>query len=150
MKLVHPDVKDSGPFVGPAEIAWCGGVVDSLGTLRLRETPAGGQLPYVVVSTPHLPIANRLATLTGVRVTMVSRDYKRMGCGDHCTDAHLHVQSTTARWSLTGSRAQVFLRSVRPYLFVKAEEADLLLEASENPRGKPATTRKMREMGWTA
>lgn len=133
-----------------AEIAWCGGVVDSLGLLRLRETPAGGHLPSVFVSTPHLPIASRLAELTGVRVTMVSRDYKRMGCGDHCTDAHLHVQSTTGRWSLTGSRATVFLRSVRPYLFVKAEEADLLLEASENPRGKPATTRKMREMGWTA
>lgn len=136
--------------VSAPEIAWCGGVVDSLGLLRLRETPAGGQLPSVYVSTPHLPIANRLAELTGVRVTMVTRDYKRMGCGDHCTDAHLHVQSTTGRWSLTGSRATVFLRSVRPYLFVKAQEADLLLEASENPRGKPATTRKMREMGWTA
>lgn len=136
--------------VSAPEIAWCGGVVDSLGLLRLRETDAGAHLPSVFVSTPHLPIARRLAELTGVKVTMVTRDYKRMGCGDHCTTAHLHVQSTTARWSLTGSRALVFLQAVRPYLFVKAEEADLLLESSSNPRSKPATTAKMREMGWSA
>lgn len=137
-------------MVGDAEIAWCGGVVDALGLLRLRETDAGSQLPSVFVSTPHLPIAQRLAELTGVRVTTVTRDYKRLGCGKHCTEPHLHVQSVTARWSLTGARARTFLLAVRPYLFVKADEADMILESSKDARSKPATTAKMREMGWTA
>lgn len=39
--------------------------------------------------------------------------------------------------------------TVRPYLFVKAGDADAILEASKDARSKPATTAKMREMGWT-
>ena len=81
---------------------------------------------------------------------MVTRDYQRMGCSDHCTEAHMHVQSVTARFQLTGARARTFLLAVRPHLFIKADEADMILEASKDARSKPATTAKMREMGWTA
>lgn len=130
------------------EIAWCGGVIDALGLMRLRETDAGSQLPSVYVSTAQLPIAQRLADLTGVKVTMVSRDYKRMGCGQHCTEAHLHVNSVTARWSLTGARARAFLAAVRPYLFFKAAEADALIEATKDAPSKPRTTEKMADLGW--
>jgi len=130
------------------EIAWCGGIIDALGLIRLRETDAGSQLPSVYVSTPNLPIAQRLADLTGIKVVTVNRDYKRMGCGKHCTEAHLHVQSVTARWSLTGARARAFLVAVRPYLFFKAADADAVIEATRDAPSKPRTTQKMAELGW--
>jgi hypothetical protein len=137
-------------IVTPEDVAWCGGVIDVLGLLRLRDTDAGARLPSVFISTPYAPIAQRLAYLTGMTVTTVTREYKRVGCSDHCTEPHLHVVSATARWSLTGSRAQVFLKAVRPYLFVKGAECDELLEASANARFKPATAAKMHELGWPA
>ena len=130
------------------EIAWCGGVIDALALVRLRETDAGSSLPSISVSTPHLAIAQRLAELTGVSVTTVSRDYKRMGCGEHCTEAHLHVVSVTARWNLTGARARTFLLAIRPHLFVKAGEVDALLDATKDAPSKPRTSQKMAALGW--
>lgn len=135
-------------MVTPEQIAWCGGVIDAIGLIRLRETDAGSQLASVSVSTANLPIAERLASLTGMSVTKVVRDYKRMGCGEHCTEPHLHVASVTARWSLTGARANAFLTAVRPHLFFKADAADEVLAATADAPRKPRTTQKMRELGW--
>lgn len=122
--------------------------MDVLGLMRLRDTDAGARLPSVSVSTPLIAVGQRLAHLTGVRLTTVTRNYDRLGCSAHCEEPHLHVHSTTVRWSLTGERARVFLTAVRPHLHVKGTEVDALLEASTNPRSKPRTLTKMTEIGW--
>lgn len=132
----------------PEQIAWCGGVIDALGLIRLRDTDAGSTLAYVGISTSLLPIAEHLAELTGTKVTTVRRDYDRLGCSTHCTEAHLHVSSVTARWSLTGSRASAFLAAVRPYLNVKADVVDEVLAATKAAPRKSATLHKMADLGW--
>lgn len=130
------------------QIAWCGGVIDAIGHVRTRETDAGSLLASVSVSTAQLPIAERLAHLTGIGVTRVTRDYNRVGCSDHCTEPHLHVVSVTARWNLTGARALIFLNAVRPYLVFKAAEADDVIRATGEAPAKPATAMKMATLGW--
>ena len=132
------------------QIAWCGGVIDAIGLVRLRETDAGSTLAYVGVSTALLPIAERLAELTGTKVTTVRRNYDRLGCTQHCTEPHLHVASVTARWSLTGARARAFLLAIRPFLGVKAAEVDEVLGATKDAPSKPRTTQKMADLGWPA
>lgn len=131
-----------------AEVAWCGGIIDIAGAVRVRKTEAGSSLAYVAISTPIVAIAERLAAMTGMKVTIVTRDYKRLGCSKHCTEAHLHVSSVTARWSLTGARAVAFLTAVRPYLVVKADEVDAVLAETASAPLKPRTVEKMRELGW--
>lgn len=130
------------------QIAWCAGVIDALGHIRLRETDVGSQLAMVSVSTALVPIAERLAELTGMKVTTVRRNYTRFGCTDHCTEPHLHVDSNTGRWSLTGSRANTFLLAVRPYLVVKADVVDEVLAATADAPRKPRTSEKMAQLGW--
>lgn len=131
-----------------AVLAWCGGIIDALGMVRVRETPVGTALAYVAVSTPVFPIAARLSELTGARVTTVRRDYTRVGCSEHCEQAHMHVLSATARWSLTGARAAVFLAAVQPFVVVQAEQVAEVLAATAGAPQKPATARKMQALGW--
>lgn len=136
------------PDLTPEQIAWCGGVIDAIGLVRLRETDAGSSLAYVSVSTALLPIAQRLADLTGTSVTTVRREYNRLGCSQHCTEAHQHVQSVTARWSLTGARALTFLQAIHPFLGVKIGEVDEVIAAAKDAPSKPRTTEKMASLGW--
>lgn len=122
--------------------------MDILGLIRFRETEKGSILPALYVSTARFDIAEVLAEMTGMKVTTVARKYSRVGCGEHCTDAHLHVDSTTARWNLTGGRCTVFLNAVRPFLKTNLEEADRALKAGLEAAYKPATLTKMYELGW--
>lgn len=131
-----------------AVIAWCGGIIDAIGMVRVRTTPGGTELAYVAVSTPQLAIARRLAELTGATVTTVRRDYTRVGCTEHCEAAHLHVNSTTGRWSLTGAKAVVFLAAVQPYIVTRADDVAEVLAATGDAPNKPATARKMHALGW--
>jgi hypothetical protein len=136
------------PTVTPAQIAWCAGVIDSLGLIKTRPMRTGSELAYVGVSSARIDILEHLSRLTGTRVVTVSRDYNRLGCGEHCTEAHLHVQSVTGRWSLTGARALVFLDAIEPYLVTRRAEAKAAIAAGETAPSKPAVLRKMKELGW--
>lgn len=128
------------------DIAWCAGVIDSLGLVRIRELENGTDLPEVFVSTAKEPIAAKLSELTGTKVVTIKRDYNRLGCGDHCTEPHLHVLSTTARWSLVGARATVFLSACLPYL--RVQEVKEVVNAGLQAPMKPATPQKMYQLGW--
>jgi hypothetical protein len=123
-------------------------VIDVLGLIRTRAMKTGSELGYVGVSTPRRDILGQLAELTGVRTFTVNRDYNRLGCGEHCQEPHLHVTSSTGRWSLTGARAVVFLAAIEPYLVVsKGQAQDAILAGLLAPR-KDATVRKMYDLGW--
>lgn len=132
----------------PEQLAWCAGVIDMVGLIKTRPMDTGSELSYVSVSTPRRDILDHLAELTGSGVVIVNRDYKRLGCGEHCTEPHLHVFSTTARWSLTGARAAVFLAAIEPYLMTKATQAQEAVAAGLVAPRKAATLNKMYRLGW--
>ena len=141
-------VGDAPMSLTPEQIAWCAGVIDAIGLIRTRETYTGSQLAYVGVSTAQVQIAERLSELTGTRPTRVTRDYNRVGCADHCDEAHLHVQSVTARWSLTGARALTFLAAIQPYLTMRAADAERVIKATADAPSKARTVQKMTALGW--
>jgi hypothetical protein len=132
----------------PEQLAWCAGVIDTLGSIKTRPMDTGSELAYVAVSSARIDILQILADMTGSAVVTVRRDYKRLGCGEHCTEAHQHVLSVTGRWSLTGAKAIVFLAAIEPYLLTKQEEAGKALAAGMDAPHKPATLKKMYELGW--
>lgn len=138
----------SAPLLDEQQLAWCAGVIDCLGLIKTRAMKTGSELGYVAVSTTKMAVLHRLAELTGVKAITVHRDYKRLGCNQHCDEAHLHVHSTTARWSLTGARAAVFLAAIEPYLVVKTSEASDAVSAGLLAPRKPATLGKMYALGW--
>lgn len=134
--------------ITPAQVAWCAGVIDALGLIKTRPMKTGSELAYVGVSSARIDILEYLAKLTGVKVVTVSRNYNRLGCGEHCTEAHLHVHSTTGRWSLTGARALLFLEAIEPHLVFKRMDAKAALAAGSAAPTKPGTLKKMQELGW--
>lgn len=135
-------------MMSEAQLAWCAGVVDVMGVIRTRSMKTGAELGYVGVSTSKRDLLEQLAELTGTGVTTVNRDYKRLGCGEHCNEAHLHVHSSTGRWSITGARAVVFLSAIEPYMLLQRGRANDVIAAGMMAPRKPATLRKMYSLGW--
>lgn len=135
--------------VTPATVAWCAGVIDSLGHITTRKLPTGSTIAVVTVSSPKVEILERLSELTGTKPITVRRDYSRLGCSDHCTERHLHVKSTSGRWSVSGARASILLRCLTPHLITTLQKASEVLREADAPY-KEATVRKMEELGWTS
>lgn len=135
-------------MIDEPRLAWCAGVIDVLGAIRLRKTETGAQLPAVFLSSARQDVLQTLAKMTGTKVTQVFRDYNRLGCGEHCDEAHQHVLSTTGRWSLTGARATVFLSAVEPHILIRKSEVAEAIAAGLTVPHKPATVQKMYELGW--
>jgi hypothetical protein len=78
----------------------------------------------------------------------VIRDYDRVGCGTHCTEPHLHVDSVTGRWQLVGYRATVVLANVLPYLVDRHDDAEALVVLGLAADHKTQTAAAMRRLGW--
>lgn len=135
-------------MIAPTDLAYLAGVLDAIGRFRVHTTAEGTRLPHVGISSPNLPLLRRCATLTGVKVTTVVRDYDRVGCGTHCDDAHLHVDSVTGRWQLVGYRATVVLAAVEPFLVDHRGQANDLLAVGYAADHKPQTATAMRRLGW--
>ena len=132
------------------DAAWLAGVLDAIGRIRVRYADSGTALAEVAVSSPHVELLEKVAAMTGVKVTPVRRDYNRLGCSEHCREPHLHVESITGRWSLTGARAVIVLRAIRPHLVVLGPDADRVLAYAGDAPFKKATVDKMRALGWAA
>ena len=129
------------------ELAYIAGVIDCLGLVNIRETETS-KLAQITVSFGNLDLLKYCAERTGVGVTTVTRDYKRMGCSSHCDEPHLHVTSVTGRWQLVGARAVIVLLNVQPYLVSKAKDAADVLDVTADAPRKGATSGKMRGLGW--
>jgi hypothetical protein len=132
----------------PTDLAYLAGIIDSIGRLRIHESAEGTKLAHVGVSSPDLVLLDRCASLTGVRVTRVRRDYDRLGCSAHCAEPHLHVLSLTGRWQLVGARATIVLTALLPYLVGRHDEAVEILDHCGDAPQKRATARKMNALGW--
>jgi hypothetical protein len=128
--------------------AYVAAIIDTQGLITVRNTGTS-IIPVLAVSSPNMPMLNWLGELTGVTAFPVKRDYHRLLCSEHCDEPHVHVQSVTGRWSLTGAKATVLLHNVIPHMQFQTEMASEALRIGLNAPSKAATWAKMRELGWT-
>lgn len=128
-------------------VAYVAGVVDLLGLIRIRyaeDTP----LPVVQVHGKYMSTLEYLGELTGTKAIETRREYTRAGCAEHCKEKHMHITSTSGRWSVTGAKATVLLWNMQPYLRVKKDAADGALAVGLRTKFKQGTVDKMRQLGW--
>jgi hypothetical protein len=135
------------PLIDDATKAYMAGTIDLIGLIRLRDAPKG-PLPVVQMHGPHFQVMSLFSETTDTKVITTSRGFTKAGCSQHCSDKHIHVKSISARWSVTGARATVLLWNLLPYLRTKKVIAGVVMEAGINAGYKPATVRKMQELGW--
>lgn len=131
----------------PQTLAYLAGIIDVQARITTRSV-GDATLPMVAVSSPNHALLHWLGEITGVRPFVTSRSYARHACGTHCPSPHAHVTSTSGRWCVSGAKATVLLRAVRPLLRLQAEDADAALAAGRAAAFKPATVAKMRQLGW--
>jgi hypothetical protein len=130
-----------------ATLAYIAGVIDVMGRISTRAV-GDADLPQVAVSCSNEALLRWLGTLTGVRPFLTTRSYHRHACGTHCPTPHSEVTSVSGRWVVSGVKATVMLRALRPMLRLQAEDADAALLAAHEAHFKPATLRKMLALGW--
>ena len=128
-------------------LAYIAGVLDLHGVIRTR-TAGDTELPYVALSGSNEGMLTFLADVTGTRAVVTRRQFSRAGCAEHCSEKHQHVTSVSGRWSVSGVKATVLLWNVRPFMRLQAEEATSALAVGMSTKYKPATVRKMAELGW--
>jgi len=129
-------------------LAYLAGVLDYEGVIRVRELPTGTQIPYVGLSGSNAPMLALFAKHTGTRSVVTRRKYVKAGCNEHCKEKHVHVQSVSGRWSVTGAKATVLLWNVQPYVRFQTGVLSEALAVGLRAPFKNATVEKMRELGW--
>jgi len=131
-----------------ADLAYMAALVDNLAVLKTRRV-GEADLPSVVLTTTRSGAAVRfLATSTGSKVTEIVRAYNRKGCVDHCTQAHLHIDTTGHRWQVTGAKATIVLHNLLPYMRVQTDSARKLIHAGQTIGYKGQVVVAMRDLGW--
>jgi hypothetical protein len=128
--------------------AYVAGLLDAQGLITVRTDQAGSVLPVVALSIPNQELVSWLGTLTSTTPTITKRQFSRHRCTEHCPTNHQQVSSVSMRWIVTGAKATVVLRAVRPWLRFQTEQADSVLAVADQAPYKPATFQKMRELGW--
>jgi hypothetical protein len=135
--------------LGPGELAYLAGVLDTRAIVRTRLAPGSGTvLPYIAMSCGDAELLGWLGQITGVRSIVTSRDYDKHRCLEHCERAHEHIRSVSGRWSLTGVRATVVLIGTRQWVRFHEEAWDRGIVAGLEAPRKPATLQKMAALGW--
>lgn len=128
--------------------SYLAGVLDLAGVIRTRTVKTGTELPYVALSGSHGPMLNLLGQLTGTRAIITHRSYLKAGCSEHCSDKHLHVESVSGRWSVSGVKATVLLYNLRPYLFFNEGLAADAINVGLAAPFKAGVLHKMDALGW--
>lgn len=131
----------------PEELAYIAGIVDTQCVLRLRPTE-GSLLPMIALYGGDTSVLAFLGKLTDSKVTITSRNYSRHRCDQHCPSKHDQVVSESGRWSVTGTKARVMLKALRPYLRFQGSEVDEILRLTEDAKSKTTTIHKMILLGW--
>ncbi len=115
-------------------IAWLAGIVDGEGCIRLQERKPPKNRRTIVYS-PCVILTNTSLLLKDKIEEML----EWLGLPKYTKSEQGWKKTWKPRWQIifTGlSRPKKFLQLVRPYLVVKAEEADLLLEFIAMREGK--------------
>lgn len=129
-------------------MAHLAGVIDCAAILRTRDVRDSSQLPVVAIHGGSPAVLAYFAQATGTQVTITKRDYQRQPCATHCHESHTHVESTSARWSVTGSRATIMLHNVLPFLVIQRLEAQALLDIGLTVGWSSAVAEDMKRLGY--
>lgn len=131
-----------------ADLAYMAALVDNLAVLKTR-LANGTDLPTIALTTARSPEAVRfLADSTASKVTEIARDYRRKGCNQHCTRAHVHIDTTGYRWQVTGTKATIVLHNLHPYMRVQAAAAARLMVIGKTIGYSGSVVTRMRGLGW--
>jgi len=128
--------------------AYTAALIDTLAVLRLR-TVRGTQLPIVAIHGSYPSVLTWLAERTGTQVVQTVRDYHRGACEEHCPGPHVHIQSMSGRWQVTGVRATILLYNIRAYMKFQVDEAQELIEAGLAAGYSGSAANSMAQLGWT-
>jgi hypothetical protein len=129
-----------------ADRAYAAALLDQFGRLTLRPYQ-GTELPEVIVQG-KVAALGWLGERTGAKVIEIPKAYNAHRCAEHCTEKHMHVESTTQRWSVTGARATIVLHTLQGYMRVQDRRARELVEAGQRIGYKRTVVDEMRELGW--
>ena len=131
------------------DLHWVAGVIDARGHIELNDR-RGTPMPRIRVTTRHVPLLQRLADLTGVKVRSDDRGYQRRSCGVHCTEQHVHVVRQSASWTVDSTRATIVLYAVSPFMVARHTEAiaTLRIGLDSYPPQRGDTTKQMAALGW--
>lgn len=128
-------------------LAYVASIIDTQGIIRIR-TAGDTELPMVALHGSNTQMLEYLAALTGTRVTIVRREYSKVGCTEHCMEKHQHITSKSGRWSVTGFKATVLLYNIQPYIRFQRGPVRAALVVGMGAPIKPATVGKMAKLGW--
>lgn len=125
------------------DIAYLAGIIDARAHVEPERT-------RLTVTTKRLNILEHLGKCTGVQPIIISREYNKRGCSEHCEERHQHVQQSSPYWSVRGLRAFIIADNVYPYLVESQilmaqliRHANLPLDPTRNEIGA-----YMKRMGW--
>lgn len=105
------------------EVAWFAGLFDGEGSVVMKHRARARGSVYISITNTVLPLLEKVRTFTGVgRIEFKPVSEKNPKHADCYT------------WICGGTQAREILRQVRPWLIVKAERADAVLEGRIFPR----------------
>jgi hypothetical protein len=147
------------------DLGWMAAVMD-LKARFLRKnnkdrSPHTSQV-LMYVESVQTGVVRKLATLTGTKVELTEHiatkdGFWRRGCGEHCEEAHVHVDTghfkPTMRWTITGASMATVLYNLAPYMLTEVDEyIDLgLRNTALRGRGSGAALgalRRLSGLGW--
>lgn len=99
----------------PVDAAYLAGFIDGEGSIMLVARTTGGAHLRVTIANTDRPILDWVADVTGVGQTYLQRD---------ATEKH----KAGYAWRVAGDGAESLLLQIRPFLRIKARQADLALE----------------------
>ena len=134
--------------MSPEDRSYVAALVDVFGRLRARDV-RGSRLPEVTIQGSRIDALDWLANITGVRVSVIGKDYTRHQCSEHCPDKHTRIAATTRRWQVTGARATILLHDIEPYMRVQGRQARALVQEGSVVGVKPPVVREMKRLGWS-
>lgn len=131
------------------DLAYIAAVIDTRARIKLRTMPTGSIIPTIHLSTPDIELLRYIGDVTGVQPFVISRNYEKHRCTEHCPGRHEHVRSESARWSATGAKATVLLAGIQPFVRFQKQVIDTAIAVGLDAPFKMATVKKMAELGWT-
>lgn len=147
--LTEPQAAPACPLLSFESIVWVAGVIDARGHIEISDRHDKPQ-PRVTITTRRITLLDRLAQLTGTKVSADDRGYSRRPCTHHCTDQHVHVVRQSSKWRVDSARALVVLAAVQPYVVAQRDEvAEAIAVGLRSwPAARGNTGAQMAALGW--
>lgn len=117
--------------VEPITHAWAAGIVDADGCITIKRRKVKGDVYYslfVIVAQSGDGVPPVIARLSEVYGGNVDRPYT--------APKGLPNRRPRHQWYVSTARAEEFLRTIRPYLVGKADQADLALDYRDTAMGR--------------